>query len=159
MNGNPTITIATLHGGLCLSVFGQTADDTTVTQVTCNPADHSQDWTFITPWPNISVYNGHQLVYTVINMHSGKCLDLNTGTGEGDLIVQRTCNGGHSQDWYFLHDVGWGQGDSTGNITSFYNLVNYHSGLYLSDPHEPGGDVQNSSDPSGSTLYYGNRVP
>jgi hypothetical protein len=145
VGGPPTVTIQTLHDRLCIEVPGSsTTDGTAVDLTTCNSLANNQNWTFISEG---SAGTGAKL-YEIVNYHSGKCLDLGDGGGPGDLVVQRTCNGGHSQLWSFLNDP------TPGFIfdpDAIRNLVNYHTGLYLSDPHYVGGTVLTSA--SASNLY------
>jgi hypothetical protein len=146
VGGPPTVTIQTLHDRLCIEVPGNsTADGTAVDLASCNNLANNQNWTFISEG-TVGTRGSH--LYEVVNYHSGKCLDLGDGGGPGDLVVQRTCNGGHSQMWWFLSDP------TPGFIFEpdpIWNLVNYHTGLYLSDPHYVGGAVLTSG--SASNLY------
>jgi hypothetical protein len=60
---------------------------------------------------------------TMVNYHSGKCGEVyGSQTGNGANVDQWTCNGTHTQDWYF--DL-WGT-DQYGNEIG--NIININSG-------------------------------
>jgi len=108
------------HSGKCLDVTGRsTANGAVLQQWTClsGSTASNQGWFF-----DPAARSGY---YTVVNLHSNKCLDV-TGrsTANGVHIQQWTCNGGTNQEWYPKVVGTFPAGD-------IYNMVNLNSGKCL----------------------------
>ncbi|MFE0420875.1 RICIN domain-containing protein [Streptomyces sp. NPDC058953] len=84
--GGGYVRFANVNSGKCLEVkFGDTADDAEVDQWTCDTGNHQQ-WRFV----------AKGIGYQLVARHSGKCLNVGSGVGEGNRLVQWPCS---SQGW------------------------------------------------------------
>ena len=83
-------TAVNLNSGKCLDVTGRsTANGAVLQQWTCNGGTN-QEW-----FPRVVQNNPAATIYNLVNLNSGKCLDV-TGrsTANGAVVQQWTCNGG-----------------------------------------------------------------
>lgn len=110
----PEQTLTARHSGKVADVFQlSTEDGADVVQWAAN-GQTNQRWRFR------DVGDG---TFTVVNVHSGKCLDVYGGTGataDGVRVAQWTCNGQTNQRWR-VQDAGGG----------YVRLVAQHSGKCL----------------------------
>jgi hypothetical protein len=103
------------HSQQCLDSNLSTADGTQQQQFFCEGGDQQQ-WSFH-PVPGVAD------TFTVVNQHSGKCLDISGGsTADGAQVIQLTCGGGVSQQ-FTLRRVTY-----AGNDPHDFQLVARHSG-------------------------------
>jgi glucosylceramidase len=89
-------TVVNLNSKKCLDVTGRsTANGAVIQQWTCNGGTN-QEW-----YPRVAQNNPAATIYNLVNLNSGKCLDV-TGrsTANGAVIQQWTCNGGTNQEWF-----------------------------------------------------------
>jgi len=89
-------TVVNLNSNKCLDVTGRsTANGAVIQQYTCNGGTN-QEW-----YPSVAQNNPAATIYNLINLNSGKCLDV-TGrsTANGAVVQQWTCNGGTNQEWF-----------------------------------------------------------
>ena len=115
------------HSGKLADVFNaSTADGANIVQWTAN-GQTNQRWRFA------DAGGGY---FTVVSVHSGKCLDVFGGTSataDGVRVVQWACHGGTNQQWR-LQDAGGG----------YVNLIVRHSNKCL--------DVAGASTTDGAQL-------
>nr|WP_240508258.1 RICIN domain-containing protein [Streptomyces ossamyceticus] len=77
--------------------------------------------------------------YTVVNQHSGKCLDVNgASTTDGAAVIQYTCNGAANQQFQLRPVTALGNADD-------YQLVAVHSGKCV--------DVSQISTAAGAKIH------
>ncbi|MBB5867247.1 hypothetical protein F4553_000626 [Allocatelliglobosispora scoriae] len=70
-----------VNSGKCLNVQGAaTTDSTLVIQFTCASTDNEQ-WSFVPKG----------IGYQIVAKHSGKCLNIAGGLGQGNALIQYTC--------------------------------------------------------------------
>jgi hypothetical protein len=89
-------TVVNLHSNKCLDVTGRsTVNGTAIQQWTCNGGTN-QEW-----FPRVVQNNPAATIYNLINLNSGKCLDVRgRSTANGAIVQQWTCNGGTNQNWF-----------------------------------------------------------
>ncbi|MET9674545.1 RICIN domain-containing protein [Streptomyces sp. NPDC006482] len=86
--GGGYVTVVARHSGKCLDVSGEsTADGAEVFQYACNGGRNQE-------WAARSTGDGY---LTLTARHSAKCLGVSGGSTAGAPVVQRTCDGGTSQ--------------------------------------------------------------
>ena len=89
-------TVVNLNSNKCLDVTDRsTANGAIIQQYTCNGGTN-QEW-----YPRVAQNNPAATIYNLVNLNSGKCLDvLDRSTANGAIIQQYTCNGGTNQEWF-----------------------------------------------------------
>lgn len=84
--GGGYVRLSNVNSGKCLEVRdANTEDDALVNQWTCYTGQHQQ-WRFV----------AKGIGYQLVARHSGKCLNVQYGMGEGNRLVQWPCS---SQGW------------------------------------------------------------
>lgn len=90
-----TYLVINVNSSKCLAVAGaSTADGANVQQYTCH-RQANQRW-FI----RYDQHRGDRATYRLVNVHSGKCLEVaGSSTRDGANVQQSTCQGGYNQRW------------------------------------------------------------
>jgi hypothetical protein len=123
--------------GKCLDVYGGSkVDGANVQQWSCHDGDN-QRWIF-----KPQGYDGNDPVYLIINVGSGKCLDVEGASlKDGANIIQYSCHSGKNQLWK-VKPIG-GEGERKLSLLG-YQIISVKSGKCL--------------DVSGSSLKDGANV-